>query len=42
MVKEIIYGRLNLSRGTLRRMKQGGGVFSSTVSGILLPGVSSR
>ncbi|MGI6147745.1 MAG: RluA family pseudouridine synthase [Firmicutes bacterium] len=27
MVKEIIYGRLNLSRGMLRRMKQGGGVF---------------
>jgi RluA family pseudouridine synthase len=27
MVKDIIYGRLSLSRGMLRRMKQGGGVF---------------
>lgn len=27
MVKDIIYGRLNLSRGLLRRMKRGGGVF---------------
>lgn len=27
MVKEILYGRLNLSRGLLRRMKRGGGVF---------------
>lgn len=27
MIKEIIYGRLNLSRGMLRRMKNGGGVF---------------
>lgn len=26
MIKEIIYGRLGLSRGLLRRMKQGGGV----------------
>lgn len=27
MVKDIIYGRLNLSRGLLRRMKRGGGVY---------------
>ncbi len=27
MIKDIIYGRLALSRGLLRRMKQGGGVF---------------
>lgn len=27
MVKDIIYGRLNLSRGMLRRMKRGGGVY---------------
>lgn len=27
MIKEIIYGRLRLSRGLLRRMKSGGGVF---------------
>lgn len=27
MIKEIIYGRLNLSRGLLRRMKNGGGVY---------------
>lgn len=27
MIKEIIYGRLGLSRGLLRRMKSGGGVF---------------
>ncbi len=31
MVKEIIYGRLNLSRGMLRRMKQGGGVYLNGV-----------
>ncbi len=27
MVKDIVYGRLNLSRGLLRRMKRGGGVY---------------
>lgn len=27
MVKEIVYGRLNLSRGLLRRMKKGGGIY---------------
>lgn len=27
MVKEIVYGRLNLSRGLLRRMKRGGGIY---------------
>ena len=27
MIKEIVYGRLNLSRGLLRRMKRGGGVY---------------
>ena len=27
MVKDIIYGRLDLGRGLIRRMKRGGGVF---------------
>lgn len=27
MVKDIVYGRLNLSRGLLRRMKRGGGIY---------------
>ncbi|HHU60680.1 MAG TPA: RluA family pseudouridine synthase [Natronincola sp.] len=27
MVKEIVYGRLDLSRGLLRRMKRGGGIY---------------
>ncbi|HHY10713.1 MAG TPA: hypothetical protein GX528_09160, partial [Firmicutes bacterium] len=27
MVKEIVYGRLKLSRGLVRGMKRGGGIF---------------
>lgn len=27
MVKDIVYGRLDLSRGLLRRMKRGGGIY---------------